>query len=146
MSYLKIAAGKFYRTGYGHKVRIYCTDANGDFPIHGAILRNELWSAMVWTEGGHYAGEYSPHGHDIISEWSEPPVVDWSKFPEHIKYLAMDSSYRWRVYTDKPSVGKSEWKSTCDYYSGFWWVKEEDCPAFTGDWRDSLVARPGCDQ
>jgi hypothetical protein len=47
-----ISKDKTYRTRDGREVRIYATDAGGLFPVHGAILCDDLWIGMKWTEEG----------------------------------------------------------------------------------------------
>jgi hypothetical protein len=38
------------------KVRIYATDAGGDYPIHGAVYNNfiDQWEVAIWTEEGFF--------------------------------------------------------------------------------------------
>lgn len=47
-----ISKDKTYRTRVGQKVRIYATDANGLFPVHGAIFNDGMWNGMKWTDDG----------------------------------------------------------------------------------------------
>ena len=50
---MKFEAGKTYKTRCGSSAIIYCVDADGDFPIHGAIDgRSE-----DWDESGNYYGD-----------------------------------------------------------------------------------------
>ena len=51
-----IAEGRELETANGGEVRIYCTDAGGAFPIHGAerASKSEPWALRTWTgEGRH---------------------------------------------------------------------------------------------
>lgn len=52
-----VSMDKEYRTRAGHEVRIYATDAGGDYPIHGAWFFNgESWESEIWTlDGARYA-------------------------------------------------------------------------------------------
>jgi len=43
--------GKEYKTRDGRMVRIYATDAGGDYPIHGAV-KSENWGSQSWTVFG----------------------------------------------------------------------------------------------
>jgi hypothetical protein len=52
---MKIEMGKQYRTGDGREVRIYTTDGGGIYPVHGAVLRDGVWSPTSWTGAGKYA-------------------------------------------------------------------------------------------
>lgn len=42
------------QTRDGIAVRIYATDADGMYPIHGAILFNDRWEVRTWTADGRY--------------------------------------------------------------------------------------------
>lgn len=48
----RIDKSKQYRTRDGKEVRIYATDGNGDYPVHGAILVNGRWRLYMWTADG----------------------------------------------------------------------------------------------
>lgn len=45
---------KQYQTRDGEKVRIYCTDGGGEYPVHGAIWNKDPaeWLIMWWTSEG----------------------------------------------------------------------------------------------
>lgn len=45
---------KQYRTQDGEKVRIYCIDGSGTYPVHGAIFDDEVevWMVNSWTSKG----------------------------------------------------------------------------------------------
>lgn len=51
---LKIEVGKRYRTFSGKEVRVYATDGEGDFPVHGALLERIGWEVQTWTIQGCY--------------------------------------------------------------------------------------------
>lgn len=78
---MKIEVGKFYKTSYGRKIRIYALDAKGRYPVHGALLEPEgNWTAKSWSSEGKYllnvidgvldASAMTPS--DIVAEWEEP--------------------------------------------------------------------------
>jgi len=71
---MKVEAGKLYRTRSGRKVRIYCVDGGGSFPVHGAILTpQDIWSTMNWTSLGEvFGGGKNESGAALVSEWEEP--------------------------------------------------------------------------
>ena len=50
----KIDINKRYRTRNGREVRIYATDGFGIWAVHGAILTEDGWWAMCWTEDGKF--------------------------------------------------------------------------------------------
>lgn len=43
---------KQYKTRSGLPVRIYATDSGGNYPVHGAILKNGRWVQHSWTSEG----------------------------------------------------------------------------------------------
>lgn len=48
-----IDKSKQYRTRDGREVRIYATDGEDRYPIHGAVrTKNGDWSLMFWTSTG----------------------------------------------------------------------------------------------
>lgn len=51
---MKIDINKKYKTQSGKNVRIYSTEALGDFPIHGAVLLDDEWDICTWTKDGKY--------------------------------------------------------------------------------------------
>ena len=40
------------RTRGGREVRIYATDGNGLYPIHGAVFNGDWWAVQTWTADG----------------------------------------------------------------------------------------------
>lgn len=53
---------KKYRTACGYAVKIYVTDAGGDWPVHGAIQhpKSKEWVPTGWSDIGkhrHYPGD-----------------------------------------------------------------------------------------
>jgi len=47
-----IDINKKYRTRDGREVRIYATDGHGSYSVHGAVLNEEGWFPICWTEQG----------------------------------------------------------------------------------------------
>lgn len=47
-----IDKNKTYKTKNGKEVRIYATDGEGPYPIHGAYKVGEGWVGTKWTEEG----------------------------------------------------------------------------------------------
>ena len=60
----------------GQKVRIFMTDAGGDYPIIGAVWEKheEFWDAITWTANGSYAHFEHSHlsGLDLVNCEEEP--------------------------------------------------------------------------
>ena len=66
---LPIEVGKTYYTGRGSKVRIYATDGWDEFPIHGAVLKNQ-WEIDAWRRDGKAFSDH-PSDSDIkYEEWT----------------------------------------------------------------------------
>ena len=60
-----IDINKKYRTRDGREVRIYATDGQEDWPIHGATLKSFGWSSECWTKDG-LSLTNMPHADDLI--------------------------------------------------------------------------------
>ena len=45
---------KQYRTRNGREVRIYATDGNSIWAVHGAILTEDGWWSMCWAKDGKF--------------------------------------------------------------------------------------------
>lgn len=74
----KIELGKKYRTRAGADVRLYCTDARGEFPVVGHIL-DPRWSVDVlatWTSTGNaiQAGRVSRGDLVEVSPYADIPI------------------------------------------------------------------------
>jgi len=49
----KIEAGKKYKTRCGYEARIYCVNAGGDYPVHGAYkIEGHSWLLVRWKADG----------------------------------------------------------------------------------------------
>jgi hypothetical protein len=89
------------------------------------------------TNGMYYADE-SKSLIDIISEWIDKPIVDWSLMPAWAKFVAMDKKGKWWWYTHKPSL-EHAW---CIIEGFVGKIPSEYTPKWEGDWRNSLIERP----
>ncbi len=134
---MKIEAGKFYRTRGGQKVRVYTVDGGGEYPVHAALLVGTVWYVKVYKSSGHLD---FPDDHDLISEWVDKPVVDWSKLAAWHRWVARDERGEWFSFGQKPTIGLAHWMIArgCDYCP----IPPQYSPTFSGDWKDSLVERP----
>lgn len=62
-----IDKSKTYKTRDGREVRIYATDGEGPFPVHGAIRLPTFWCPASWNENGLYkTGGIELHDYDLI--------------------------------------------------------------------------------
>lgn len=134
MSELNFEVGKFYVDGQGTKWECLKTNLRGNFPI--AMTDGEKVHTYR-TNGFYNLLRNSPN--NIVSEWVEKPIVDWSVMPAWAKFVAMDSGKKWFLYTDKPILGNLTW----DYITGTGsLIPTEYAPKFQGDWKESLIERP----
>jgi len=60
-----IDKSKTYTTRDGREVRIYATDGQDEWPIHGATLKSFGWSSECWTRDGSSLTN-QPHADDLI--------------------------------------------------------------------------------
>lgn len=141
---MKIEAGKFYRTRDGRKARVYAVDGWGDHSIHGAYLFQGRWVNCVWQECGlHGMKEGNGDPYDLIAEWVDKPVVDWSKMAAWHRWVAMNENGWWFAFTLKPMLGKVSWvEDQCLGCGHPQFIHPDYSPAFSGNWKDSLVERP----
>lgn len=62
---MKIDINKQYQTRNRKKVRIYSTEALGDFPIHGAVWLDNEWDICTWTKDGKYSLDDDMNGDSL---------------------------------------------------------------------------------
>lgn len=72
----KITKGGEYTTRDGHPVRIYATDANEDYPVHGAIYFGGAWLVESWTADGR-ANTPTKEGRFDLIPAPPPPAYAW---------------------------------------------------------------------
>ncbi len=52
----------------GTEVRIYATDAGGEYPVHGAIRHSgNVWQQATWTLGGRFNLRSTTDGFDLVN-------------------------------------------------------------------------------
>lgn len=69
---MKIEVGKLYQTRDGERARIYATDGDHDYPIHGAVRSDKFgWAMETWKPNGRVCND-GPTGRDIVAEYVEP--------------------------------------------------------------------------
>lgn len=136
---MKIEPNKFYRTRSGGKARIYATDGCEEYPIHGAVLLTQGWRLAMWDDNGcTYHNSLLPATIDLIAEWQDTPIVDWSAMPAWCNYVAMNKDGGWYAHAIEPTITARFWES--DGLQVF--IPKEYHPIFTGNWKDSLTKRP----
>lgn len=78
-----ISKDKTYKTRDGREVRIYATDGEQSYPIHGAVRTNGAWLLQCWTPEGCVLSHGKPIGCDLIEV--KPRIKGWVNVypPEH---------------------------------------------------------------
>ena len=140
-----IQVGKFYKTRDESKIRIYALDGVFPFSIHGAYETiGEQWNSTNWLGDGGYLLDNDKSHLDIVSEWIDKPVFDWSIQSPWFKYAAMDEDGKWFLYEDRPMCRSIAWVSipTLSKVCAVSAIPTAYAPTFNGDWKDSLIQRP----
>lgn len=74
--------GKEYKMRDGRKVRIYATDAGGEYPVHGAYFHGDKWYNISWTkEGKIYKNDHLQSSGDIMPPEPEKVMVWVNIYP-----------------------------------------------------------------
>lgn len=68
MSKLDFSKPELLQTRNGCEVRIYATDAGGDYPVHGATHDGHRWGLMTWTLDGVSHTGMGPSSSDLIAK------------------------------------------------------------------------------
>jgi hypothetical protein len=137
MSTLKFEVGKSYQTRDGRKAVCLTTTLCDDYPI-GIQIDDSLYRA---TSDGYDYVTKSQSPKDIISEWIDKPVIDWSAMPAWAKFVAMDKNKKWFWYTSEVSLLVfGNWDLKSGGRSGV--IPTEYAPKWEGDWKQSLIERP----
>lgn len=67
---------KQYTTRSGLPARIYATDGEGEYPVHGAVLKDGCWFPCSWTsEGKHVTAQASSF--DLIKVKQRIQMTAW---------------------------------------------------------------------
>jgi hypothetical protein len=135
MKNLNFEVGKAYQTRDGRKAVCLTTTLDGKFRI-GFQLDGSLIALQM--NGKCFADEPESQN-DIIGEWIDKPIVDWSLMPAWAKFVAMDSTGYWWWYEKKPFTSENTWRSESEYYDE---IPKDYAPKWEGDWEESLIERP----
>jgi len=145
MSALNIQPGRFYRTRDGEKAEVLktgCRSAGGETVVVLIHVKNGKMAIRWYFDGGRYLN-HSTSGNDLIAEWSDKPEIDWSKMPERAVAAMRGPTLRWYAATIQPQ-GLTDFGWTQSIGAEVWELYPQHVPKeWTGDWRDSLVIRPG---
>lgn len=129
---LIVKSGVYYVTREGFKCQ--CVFVG----IRDAIFEFENGDMMCRNKKGRLSEDYFSVG-DIVEEWKEAPIVDWSLYAKWHKWMAKDKDDCWFVFWSKPYAGHTRYASNDGMYEQ---IPSEYSPQFTGDWKDSLIERP----
>jgi len=99
-----IDKSKTYRTRDGREVRIYATDGNAPYCIHGAVLNEDGWTAEGWLSNGKWdRTDNVPLNSDLIEVKPRIKREVWvNVYPEDIQTLF----YRTKEAADRGAVHK----------------------------------------
>ena len=53
------------QTKNGLPVRIYATDVDNEYPVHGAMYEDGRWIQLSWTSAGNYYGDDADDANDL---------------------------------------------------------------------------------
>jgi hypothetical protein len=104
------------------------------FQIEGVLFTLQM--------NGMYFTDKSESPNDIISEWIDKPVIDWSLMPAWAKFVAMDNGGKWFLHTTQPLFfdDYGYWEPKLDGIANL--IPAEYAPKWDGDWKESLIERP----
>jgi len=105
-----IDKNKKYRTRDGREVRIYATDGNSIWAVHGAILVEDGWWAMCWAKdgkficGGVYDGSPSSAS-DLVEVKPRIKRTFWvNVYPESVSLKIMSVSWPSKERADNQAM------------------------------------------
>jgi hypothetical protein len=77
MSKLDFSKPELLQTRDGRKVRIYCTDGGGEYPVHGAVFNesSKVWVTQTWTLDGRLNLNHCNLPGDLVTK--PPRVTGW---------------------------------------------------------------------
>lgn len=131
---LNFEVGKFYVNGNGKKWECLKTGLDNEYSI--ALTNGRI--VKTFTKEGHLYMDEPNSTYNIVGEWVEKPVVDWSVMPTWAKFVAMDRNSNWYWYDKKPTKDCFKWNNMCQ--AGI--IPSSYAPKFNGDWTESLIERP----
>lgn len=70
-----IDPSKKYRTANGKTAKVYATDGQGDYCVHGAILEVDGWNSVRWKADGSAINSGTTHPHDLIEVTEAYPIT-----------------------------------------------------------------------
>lgn len=115
--------------------------------VHEGIYQGDGHvSVSSWNAKGECVNPWNENHTDIIREWTDDAVIDWSVFPPYANALAMDDDRVWWWYTESDmryTLTGCWWFKNKPAYVGFGQVLEEHYPVYAGEPEHSIIIRPG---
>lgn len=101
-----------YRTRDGRQVRIYATDGDGCFPIHGAVEKSagsDRWTFRCWREDGSasIAGQSANDLIEVKKRHKRTVWINAYKDSLHGFFMTREDADQWAVnsfYVDKTRI------------------------------------------
>ena len=123
------------------KARVYATDGQEPYPIHGAIQAQAGWAADTWTSAGLLVTE-GGHPLDLIRryDWREELAPIWAVLKPEYRWIARAAVGHWATYTgnEPPERDKTTfWGSGMGFGLNALRMPNPDCP-----WYETLTERP----
>lgn len=94
-----IDINKQYRTRDGREVRIYATNGEGPFPVHGAI-KNVWWDCESWTKEGGVDASLGKEA-DLIEVRPRHKRTVWVTVYPMNRYQISDENIQCDIYPPK---------------------------------------------
>ena len=100
---MQIDITKQYETRDGRPVRIYATDAGGDYPIHGATKWKDRWSGCTWTLDGQFHTSTKVDCSDLVEC---KPRIKLERWANLIPSLDGSNHYGWAFFESKSDADR----------------------------------------
>jgi len=137
--------GKYYKMGDGRKVQIFLIEK---CCIWGRYkVAHNHWKSAMWLSSGAWTGSNTKK--NITEIWTDPPQVPddfWTRvISPWMNVAAMDGDKKWYQYSINPEHSTTAWQY--NHIAGLCSrIPPEYAPKFSGDWKDSLIVRPGYEE
>lgn len=128
----------YWGTRDGRKARVLCTDAPGTHPVKGYIEIHAGSCSAGWTANGAWCLDQESDA-DLICQWVDRPVVDWSNERDWVKAIAQDMCGYWYRFNGIPTVQGNVWTGIENFTQK---MHPTEYPRFSGDWKNSLCLTP----
>lgn len=127
-----ITMDREWQTKYGAKVRLYCVDAPGKFPVHGHV------------EGFTFPSSWDAEGKSICGSNNLIPAPDWCDqipwdwFEPWVQWITWDID-GWYAFECEPRNAGSSWARVKGRHNPLRAIRMPDPP---NNWREAIAQRP----